>query len=238
MQLIHRQDLLERSNDLKIQFINSMSSTSLPTRHAMPCSCREYLDQGDKLAVIGYRLNLHFILIDYQLTPRLKPLTYTRETSLSDVRSTHTPTPRASSNADPATPRVRLSSYSFTLQYCSPSILVCNSWLGNKRMSASQHDITRYQRTNSDQSSSSNMSQSGVHLEQYDGQDRQNDQFAQSLALPDQFLQYSDKHGLINTELDQHDSKRQEKHHDSEKKKPGRKPILNEPVRLPDHTRN
>lgn len=40
-----------------------------------------------------------------------------------------------------------------------------------------------------------------------------------------------DKHPLTSTEQDGHDNKRQELTLDSGKKKPGRKPILNEPVR-------
>lgn len=97
-------------------------------------------------------------------------------------------------------------------------------------MSTFEQDSLRYQRTNSDQSNASDLSYAGVLLEHPSGQEWQQDPLLQALFLPDDFVQYSDKHVLLNTEIDEHDSKRQEKTHEPEKKKPGRKPILNEPV--------
>lgn len=48
--------------------------------------------------------------------------------------------------------------------------------------------------------------------------------------LPQTDLALHDKHGLQTSDVDAHDSKRQEVGTENEKKKPGRKPITNEPV--------
>ena len=54
--------------------------------------------------------------------------------------------------------------------------------------------------------------------------------FDESLFLPDGVSMLPDKHALLGSDLDAHDSKRQELGENVEKKKPGRKPYTNEPV--------
>ena len=92
----------------------------------------------------------------------------------------------------------------------------------------------QYQRTDSDQSLEDPLYNIGLY-DQFDEQDWQqsenlfDDRF---MLFPDGSGSLSDKHALLGAELDAHDSKRQEMGNDNEKKKPGRKPITNEPVCL------
>lgn len=108
-------------------------------------------------------------------------------------------------------------------------------------MSFFQENYVGFQRSSSNESGENGQIYPGNLLEQYPIQNWQQDPMLdQSLLLPTDFTQYSDKHFLANPGVDEHDSKRQEKHYESEKKKPGRKPILNEPVNSmsKDHLRS